>query len=208
MILLAFIVAVSSICAGFATKENILVSHKKEIDLIENYFNSLTTFEANFVQNYKHHVSHGVIKIKRPEKFYVDYLSGNTPVKLIVNGGVFKYYDKKLDQESSLPVGKTAISIITQKHFSLASRDIDVIDISNTEAAISITLQKPSRKDEGTFKVTFRKIGDGIELSEIQIQDIHDSVTITISDIKHGAEIADSVFVMRNKNYKKLDLGE
>ena len=141
--LIAFVCALFANSA-FATVDNALVVRA------EKYLNSVTGLAGDFVQTNNGKSEHGTFSMLRPGRVRLDYK--NMPVQLISDGTDLYFYDKSLDQITTVPLTSTPAGILVRKKIDLQNADINVVD--TTEGARTFALKMNLRGQEGLGNMT------------------------------------------------------
>ena len=121
----------------------------------EKYLNSVTGLTGDFVQTNNGKREQGTFSMLRPGRVRLDYK--NMPVQLMADGADLYFYDKSLDQITTVPLTSTPAGILVRKKIDLQNADIHVID--TTEGTDTFTLKMNLRGQEGlgNMAVVFNK---------------------------------------------------
>ena len=132
--------------------QKIYEENKDVLQGVERFLNSISTFNANFVQiDKKSKAVKGKILIKRPGKILIEYDESKIPVVVVVRDGILTYFDKKLEQASNLPVSKTIASLLVKRVFSLRDDDVSLISVLSSADSVIVVMQKTKKPDETLF---------------------------------------------------------
>ncbi len=116
----------------------------------EKYLNSITGLTGDFVQTSNGRVERGVFSMLRPGRVRLDY--DKMPVQLIADGRDLYFFDKSLDQITTVPLTSTPAGILIRKNIDLRNADINVVE--TTEMAGKFALKLNLRGQEGLGHMT------------------------------------------------------
>ena len=176
----------------------------QELDMVEDFFNNLTTMQANFVQTSPDgKIARGVLLMKRPDKILLEY-DVSLPITVFVNKGIVTYVDRKLEQVSTLPARKTIASLLTKKKFSFDDGDVTVNEVKVVDGGVVVSFEKTDKADEGEFTMFFKITpGKTVEPTRIQVKStsgVNAGVTkIDFTSVKYGVAIPDDRFEIEVK---------
>ena len=88
----------------------------------EKYLNSITGLTGEFVQTANGHTERGDFTMLRPGRVRLDYK--NMPIQLISDGDDLYFFDKSLDQITTVPLTSTPAGILVRKNIDLKNADI------------------------------------------------------------------------------------
>ena len=97
----------------------------------EKYLNSITGLSGNFNQVANGKTEKGDFSMLRPGKVRLDYNS--LPVQLISDGQDLYFFDKSLDQITTVPLTSTPAGILVRKNIDLRNADITVSDTEQND---------------------------------------------------------------------------
>lgn len=181
------------------------------IKRVQSYLGTISTFEADFLQKEEGQDINatGHFIFARKGKVRLEYTSA-IPVLIVVNNGILTYFDKELDQKSSIKVKNTAISFFTGDKLSLYNDGIEIIDAKSQDEGVMISLKYSQNDDEGTFDVFFTTSGNQIQaLKRIVIQpngELQPPVSLDFSDIQvNGIKPQDNMFVIKSDTLERFE---
>jgi outer membrane lipoprotein-sorting protein len=116
----------------------------------EKYLNSITGLSGGFVQTANGKKNSGTFSMLRPGKVRLDYK--DMPVQLISDGQDLYFFDKSLDQITTVPLTSTPAGILVRKNIDLQGADITVSD--TTKGAGTFSLKMHLRDNEGVGSMT------------------------------------------------------
>lgn len=145
MWLLGAVVAVPA----FAAVDGALVSSA------EKYLNSVTGLTGEFVQTASGKQQTGTFSMLRPGRVRLDYK--DMPVQLIADGKDLYFFDKSLDQITTVPLTSTPAGILIRKNINLTNADINVVDTADNKNTFSLKMNLRGQEGLGHMTVVFDK---------------------------------------------------
>jgi outer membrane lipoprotein-sorting protein len=127
----------------------------KLITNAEKYLNSITGLNGNFVQTANGKQEKGVFSMLRPGRVRLDY--DNMPIQLISDGQDLYFFDKSLDQITTVPLTSTPAGILVRKNIDLKNADINVVETNNYKNSFSLKLNLRGQEGLGYMTVVFDK---------------------------------------------------
>lgn len=177
---------------------------QKMIEMVNEYFSSLSTFQSNFIQynDFDGTMAEGIFYINRPKKLRFEY---TTPFKnlLITNGKVTTFYDQDLDEISNIPTSKTPLFFLLQDKKTLEDTDTKIISIAEKEGKIIVKTE--SKFDESNYSIDYIfdkniEILEGIDFSV----DGNNSINLSFFNSKKNINLDKELFIFKNPRlYKK-----
>ena len=128
---------------------------KKLVDQAEKYLNSITGLNGNFVQTANGKQQAGVFSMLRPGRVRLDY--DNMPVQLISDGQDLYFFDKSLDQITTVPITSTPAGILVRKNIDLKNADINVVETTDYKNSFALRLNLRGQEGLGYMTVVFDK---------------------------------------------------
>ena len=122
--------------------------------LIKNW-NSITGLNGNFVQTANGKQQAGVFSMLRPGRVRLDY--DNMPVQLISDGQDLYFFDKSLDQITTVPITSTPAGILVRKNIDLKNADINVVETTDYKNSFALKLNLRGQEGLGYMTVVFDK---------------------------------------------------
>lgn len=150
--MMRFFVAIIAICyttLSFASVDSSLVTNA------EKYLNSITGLTGDFVQTNNGKKEQGNFSMLRPGRVRLDYK--NMPVQLMADGSDLYFYDKSLDQITTVPLTSTPAGILIRKKIDLRNADINVIDTTDNKSTFALKMNLRGQEGLGNMTVTFNK---------------------------------------------------
>ena len=146
---LMFLACVLFSGAAFATVDSSLVLRA------EKYLNSVTGLTGDFVQTNNGKNEKGTFSMLRPGRVRLDYK--NMPVQLMADGADLYFYDKSLDQITTVPLTSTPAGILVRKNINLRTADINVIETTSGKDSFSLKMNLRGQEGLGNMTVVFDK---------------------------------------------------
>lgn len=146
---------VLSICCVFLSVSAFADIDSKLITSAEKYLNSITGLTGDFIQTSNGRQEKGVFSMLRPGRVRLDY--NNMPVQLISDGHDLYFFDKSLDQITTVPVTSTPAGILVRKNIDLKNADINVVETNDFKNTFSLKLNLRGQEGLGHMTVVFDK---------------------------------------------------
>ena len=135
--------------SGYAAVDKALVNSA------EKYLNSITGMQGDFTQISGGKKENGVFSMLRPGRVRLDYK--NAPIQLIADGKDLYFYDKSLDQITTVPLTSTPAGILVRKHIDLQNADINVSETKSGKDSFSLKMNLRDQEGLGHMTVVFDK---------------------------------------------------
>ena len=119
----------------------------------EKYLNSITGLAGDFVQTSGSRVDKGTFAMLRPGRVRLDY--NDMPVQLIADGKDLYFFDKSLDQITTVPLASTPAGILIRKNIDLRNADINVVETSEGPNTFSLKMNLRGQEGLGNMTVVF-----------------------------------------------------
>ena len=119
----------------------------------ERYLNGVTGLTGDFVQTYGTRVDKGTFSMLRPGRVRLDY--DDMPVQLIADGKDLYFFDKSLDQITTVPLTSTPAGILIRKNIDLRNADINVVETKSDENTFSLKMNLRGQEGLGHMTVVF-----------------------------------------------------
>lgn len=121
----------------------------------EQYLNSITGLTGKFVQTANGKQQNGDFSMLRPGRVRLDY--DDMPVQLISDGSDLYFFDKSLDQITTVPITSTPAGILIRKNIDLVNADINVVETMNYNNAFALKMNLRGQEGLGNMTVVFDK---------------------------------------------------
>ncbi len=129
--------------------------NKKYVQSAEKYLNSVTGLAGDFIQTSNGKVAKGLFAMLRPGRVRLDYT--NSKIQLISDGSDLYFFDKSLDQITTVPLTSTPAGILVRKKIDLQNADIVVSDTFDGGSTFALTMHLRDNKGLGHMTVVFDK---------------------------------------------------
>lgn len=159
----------------------------------EKYLNSITGLTGDFVQTSGSRVDRGVFSMLRPGRVRLDY--DNMPVQLIADGKDLYFFDKSLDQITTVPLTSTPAGILIRKNIDLKNADINVVETNSDGKTFSLKMNLRGQEGLGHMTVVFD--AKPVKLNSWSVVDATGAKT----DVKFSGLKPKTTF---NKNYFQI----
>ena len=141
--------------AMFVSVGAFAVTDKALVLSAEKYLNSITGLTGDFVQTNKGKKENGTFSMLRPGRVRLDY--NNMPVQLVADGADLYFYDKSLDQITTVPLTSTPAGILVRKKIDLQNADINVVDTAVGKTTFALKMNLRGQEGLGTMVMVFNK---------------------------------------------------
>lgn len=128
---------------------------KMLVQSAEKYLNSISGLQGSFVQTSDGKTEQGMFSMLRPGRVRLDY--ENTPIQLIADGKDLYFYDKSLDQITTVPLTSTPAGILVRKKIDLQNADINVSETVDNKNTFSLKMNLRDQEGLGYTIVNFDK---------------------------------------------------
>ena len=125
------------------------------INKAESYLNSVTGLTGKFMQTANGKQQEGDFSMLRPGKVRLDY--DNMPVQLIADGQDLYFFDKSLDQITTVPLTSTPAGILIRKNIDLKNADINVVETLDYKNSFALKMNLKGQEGLGYMTVVFDK---------------------------------------------------
>jgi outer membrane lipoprotein-sorting protein len=159
---------------------------------IEQYFNSLRSMKARFVQsNPNGSVVQGTIYLRRPGRMRFEY-DAPSQLKIVADGYQVTMWDNATRDFGQWPIGWTAATFLVRDQLTL-SGDLAVEKLERVNGLLEATVSQVRKPQEG--KVIIRLAENPLLLRGWTIIDNRGNrVTVSLSEMQTGVQLADSLF--------------
>lgn len=195
---LLFGLFVSLVCfSGYAAVD------KNLVNTAEKYLNSITGLQGDFVQVANGKSEKGTFSMLRPGRVRLDYK--NAPIQLIADGKDLYFYDKSLDQITTVPLTSTPAGILVRKHIDLQNADINVSETATGKSDFSLKMNLRNQEGLGYMTVVFDK--NPVKLKSWSVVDATSQKTdVVFSNLKSKTDFGKNYFQLsRHKTVNTND---
>ena len=145
--LFILVLSVFTLNSAWAAVDMALVSRA------EKYLNGITGLAGDFVQTAGTRVDKGTFSMLRPGRVRLDY--NDMPVQLIADGKDLYFFDKSLDQITTVPLTSTPAGILIRKNIDLKNADINVVETNAGANTFSLKMNLRGQEGLGNMTVVF-----------------------------------------------------
>ena len=159
--------------------------------------NSITGLTGDFVQTSNGKTDKGVFSMLRPGRVRLDY--NDAPVQLISDGDDLYFFDKSLDQITTVPLTSTPAGILVRKNIDLQNADIVVSETNDAKNTFSLKMFLRDQMGLGNMTVVFNK--NPVKLNSWTVVDATGAKTdVVFSDLKKKTDFDKNYFqIQRHK---------
>ena len=184
--------------AGLAPFVALILSlplHAKEVplDVLSGYLNSLTSFQADFVQvNADGSKSKGVVYVQRPGRARFDYAAPDKNL-VIAAGGQLVIFDARSNQPpEQYPLARTPLNLILAQSVNLGAAKM-VVGHQEVGNSTIVRAQDPKHPDYGTIDLVFS--ANPVALTKwIITDDIGNQTSVSLGELQTGQNFLPSLF--------------
>lgn len=164
---------------------------KNLVNTAEKYLNSITGLQGGFVQVANGKKEIGTFSMLRPGRVRLDYK--NAPIQLIADGKDLYFYDKSLDQITTVPLTSTPAGILVRKHIDLQNSDINVSETMSGKNDFALKMNLREREGLGYMTVVFDK--NPVKLKSWSVVDATSNKTdVEFNDLKSKTDFGKNYF--------------
>jgi len=157
----------------------------------EKYLNSITGLYGNFTQVANGKTEKGVFSMLRPGRVRLDYK--NAPIQLVSDGKDLYFYDKSLDQITTVPLTSTPAGILVRKKIDLQNADIKVLETKSDKNTFTLKMVLRDQEGLGNMSVVFNK--KPVSLNSWSVVDATSNKTdVYFSDLKKKTDFGKNYF--------------
>lgn len=169
----------------------------------EKYLNSITGLSGKFVQTANNKTEQGIFAMLRPGRVRLDY--DNMPVQLISDGTDLYFFDRSLDQITTVPLTSTPAGILIRKNIDLKNADINVAETQDNDKTFQLKLNLRGQEGLGYMTVVFDK--KPIRLNSWTVVDATGTVTdVAFQGLKTKTDFGKNYFqIQRHKTVNTND---
>ncbi len=167
------------------------------VDKAEKYLNAITGLTGTFVQTANGRQELGQFSMLRPGRVRLDY--DNMPVQLISDGQDLYFFDKSLDQITTVPITSTPAGILIRKNVNLTNADINVIETVDYKNSFALKMNLRGQEGLGHMTVVFDK--SPVKLNSWTVVDATGATTdVAFRDLREKTNFGKNYFqIQRHK---------
>jgi outer membrane lipoprotein-sorting protein len=170
---------------------------KALVEKAETYLNSITGLSGDFKQTAAKKKDSGKFYMLRPGKVRLDY--DKTAIQLISDGKDLYFFDKSLDQITTVPLNATPAGILVRKNIDLQNADISVSNTGKGKDDFWLTMHLRGQEGLGNMRVVFSD--NPVALKSWTVTDATGAKTdVSFSDMKTKTDFGKNFFqIQRHK---------
>ena len=193
------------ICSMFVSFVANAAVDKSLIQNAERYLNSISGLQGNFVQTANGKTEQGLFSMLRPGRVRLDYK--NAPIQLISDGKDLYFYDKSLDQITTVPLTSTPAGILVRKKIDLQNSDINVSETFNNKNSFSLKMNLRGQEGLGHMVVNFDK--KPLKLNSWSVVDATGNKTdVAFSNLKSKTDFGKNYFQLSRHKTVSTNSGD
>lgn len=178
---------------------------KKLVASAEKYLNSITGLNGGFTQISNGKKQTGIFSMLRPGRVRLDYK--NAPIQLISDGKDLYFYDKSLDQITTVPLTSTPAGILVRKKIDLQNADINVYETSSTKNSFTLKMNLKGQEGLGHMDVVFDK--NPVKLKSWSVVDATSVQTdVVFNDLKPKTDFSKNYFQLSRQKTVSTNDGD
>ena len=164
---------------------------KSVVQSAEKYLNSISGMQGNFIQTANGKTESGLFSMLRPGRVRLDYK--NAPIQLIADGKDLYFYDKSLDQITTVPLTSTPAGILVRKKIDLQNADINVSETTSNKDTFTLKMNLRDQEGLGYMSVMFNK--NPVRLNSWSVVDATGNKTdVAFSNLKAKSDFGKNYF--------------
>lgn len=177
----------------------------KLVGIAEKYLNSITGLQGDFKQTANKKIEIGTFSMLRPGRVRLDYK--NTPIQLIADGKDLYFYDKSLDQITTVPLTSTPAGILVRKKIDLQNADIRVVETMTDKDNFSLKMHLRDQEGLGYMVVMFDK--NPVKLNSWSVVDATESKTdVAFKNLKTKTDFGKNYFQLSRHKTVSMNNGD
>ena len=170
--------------ANAAVDKNLVINAEK-------YLNSISGLQGGFTQVANGKTQSGIFSMLRPGRVRLDYK--NAPIQLISDGKDLYFYDKSLDQITTVPLTSTPAGILVRKKIDLQNADINVYETDSDKNTFTLKMNLKGQEGLGHMDVVFDK--KPVKLKSWSVVDATSAKTdVVFNDLKTKTDFGKNYF--------------
>lgn len=163
----------------------------------EKYLNSITGLSGDFVQTNNGKNEKGTFSMLRPGRVRLDYK--NMPVQLMADGADLYFYDKSLDQITTVPLTSTPAGILVRRNINLRNADINVMETKSGTDSFSLKMNLRGQEGLGNMTVVFDKRDSKLKSWSV-VDAVGNKTDVVFSNLKTKTDFGKNYFqIQRHK---------
>lgn len=165
----------------------------------EKYLNAITGITGDFIQMNNGKAEQGTFSLLRPGRVRLDYK--NLPIQLMADGADLYFYDKSLDQITTVPLTSTPAGILVRKKIDLQNADINVVDTTDGANTFALNMNLRGREGLGNMTIVFDKKPVAINSWTI-VDAVGNKTDVVFKNLRTKTDFAKDYFqIQRHKTF-------
>ena len=171
----------------------------------EKYLNSITGLNGGFTQTANGKTQKGTFSMLRPGRVRLDYK--DAPIQLISDGKDLYFYDKSLDQITTVPLTSTPAGILVRKNIDLQNADINVVETNSGKNTFTLKMNLKGQEGLGHMDVVFDK--KPVKLKSWSVVDATSAKTdVVFNDLKTKTDFGKNYFQLSRHKTASTNEGD
>ncbi|MBR6327441.1 MAG: outer membrane lipoprotein carrier protein LolA [Alphaproteobacteria bacterium] len=172
-----------------------------DIKKVEDYLNSVSTMQADFVQMASNGTSsEGKLYISKPSKIRMEY-APPADILIVGNGEEIIFHDKELDQITNIDYNDIPGTKILTNIIKIGDGKLKATDFYKDAGSTTITLEYEKQKDLGPMTLVFSN--KPFELKQWKIIDPQGiEITLSLYDLTTNKPLDENLFSYKVKSRK------
>ena len=164
------------------------------VDRAAAALNGVTTLKARFLQIAADGgTTQGTAWLDRPGRMRFEY-DKPSPLLLVANDGQVVFRDSKLDQTTTVPIGRTPLGLLLAPDIKLSGA-VTVTSFSHANNQVQVTLQRTASPGDGSLTLVFSDTP--FELRSWTVVDAQNRETrVDLYDVAVGGAFSPDLFVL------------
>lgn len=171
----------------------------------EKYLNSITGLQGDFKQTSNGKIEQGNFSMLRPGRVRLDYKT--SAIQLISDGKDLYFYDKSLDQITTVPLTSTPAGILVRKKIDLQNADIQVSETNSDKNTFSLKMHLRDQEGLGNMVVVFDK--KPVKLNSWSVVDATSNKTdVVFNNLKTKTDFGKNYFQLSRHKTVSINGGD
>lgn len=177
-----------------------------DVARIEAYLNGLRTLRARFLQVAPDGTtSQGNAWLQRPGRMRFEY-DKPSPYLLVAGRGSAVFYDKQLNQTTSVPLATTPLGILLADNFKLSGA-VTVTAIDRQPGSIQVTTTRTNSPADGSLTLVFADTPLELRQWAVIDQD-HQETRVSLFSIELGGNFDQNMFEFHDPRLPRSNTGK
>ena len=175
------------------------------VEKAEKYLNSITGLTGDFTQVAGGKKEAGAFSMLRPGRVRLDYKK--LPIQLISDGKDLYFFDKSLDQITTIPLTSTPAGILVREKIDLRKADITVSETLQNSKTFALNMHLRDNEGVGNMLVVFDN--SPVKLNSWAVVDATGAKTeVTFHDLKTKTDFGKNYFQLQRHKTVSMSSGD